>query len=280
MTNQIKISIEDNLYTDFSGIKRLFDFYHSANLHKNTNIYIDFSNLNWLDANLSALLGSMLYKLSHNNNLTFSTDLYYVYNKFDVLFRNGFLDLDKTIIDEKKSTISFRSFNSSDKTNFIDYVKNDLLSHRSMPFFSGEDQDKIIHALIEIFCNIQTHANTCDPFFVCGQYYATKKQLIFTMVDLGVGFLPAIQKKTGGEISDSSNAILWALKKKNTTKSNNIGGLGLYDLDKYFNETNGNLQIITGDCFWGIELKDTIFNHRIFQKPYIGSVINLFFSCN
>lgn len=48
---------------------------------------------------------------------------------------------------------------------------------------------KIQHDLIEVLLNIKLHAQTTDPFFVCGQYYPMRKDLILTMIDLGIGFI-------------------------------------------------------------------------------------------
>lgn len=280
MANQPVIHIKDSLYTDFSGIKRLFNFYHDAAQYYNTTIFIDFYHLTWFDANLSALFGSMLEKLSVENNLKFSTDLTFVKEKFNVLFRNGFLNNGKVFVDEQKSTISFMSFELDDKHGFVNYIENDLLSHRGMPTIEPKTKDNIIDSLIEVFCNIQIHSKSKSPFFVCGQYYPQKGYIVFSIVDLGVGFLPAINIKTNGVINNSFDAIKWALTKGNTTKESKIGGIGLFDLCTYFKESGGNLQIITGDVFWATEIDYNQINHYKFDNPYVGSIINLFFNCN
>lgn len=280
MENQPVIKLEDCLYTDYSGIKQIFNFYHKAAEFYNTTVYIDFYELNWMDANLSALFGAVLHKLTEENKLQFSADLNYVESKLNVLFRNGFLNSENINADDQNSTISFRSFDCTDKVGFISYIENDLLQHRGMPNLDSSAKDNIIDSLIEVFCNIQIHAKTNHPFFVCGQFYPKQKKLLFTIVDLGVGFLPAIQQKTEGAIDCSENAIQWAIQKGNTTKQHKPGGIGLSDLYSYFKETNGNLQIITGDTFWAIELEKTAIPHFKFQNPFVGSILNLFFQCN
>lgn len=97
------------------------------------------------------------------------------------------------------------------------------------------------------------------------------------MVDLGVGFLPAIEIKTKGKVNNSYDAIKWALEKKNTTREKAPGGLGLYELNEYFNKTNGNFQIITGDTFWSLDMENTVLKKFNFPNPYTGSILNLFF---
>lgn len=279
MSNKPIIHINQSLYTDYSGIKRLFNFYHQALEYYNTTIYIDFYNLEWLDANLSALFGAILYKLNKENNLLFSTDLNFVSDKFSVLFRNGFLSSEEKIIDNYNSTISFKDFDKNDKAGFVDYIENELLSHRGMPKLNKSTNDKILDSLIEVFCNIQIHSKTDQPFFVCGQFYPKNQEIIFTLVDLGIGFLPAINFKTNGKITNSIDAIKWSLQKGNTTKDSNIGGIGLCDLYDYFKQSDGNIQIITGDTFWEKNLEKTIFDKHNFDKPFVGSILNLFFNC-
>jgi hypothetical protein len=222
----------------------------------------------------------MLEKLSIDNNLKFSTDLNFVKERFNVLFRNGFLNNGEVIVDEQKSTITFMSFDPQDKHGFVNYIEKDLLCHRGMPKLDKKTKDNIIDSLIEVFCNIQIHSQSKSSFFVCGQYYPQKGSLVFSIVDLGVGFLPAINIKTTGNINNSYDAIKWALKKGNTTKESKIGGIGLFDLCAYFSKSGGNLQIITGDVFWTTEIDNNVINHFKFDNPYIGSIINLFFNCN
>ena len=100
------------------------------------------------------------------------------------------------------------------------------------------------------------------------------------MVDLGVGFLPAINVKTNGTVNNSYDAILWALIKRNTTKTNSPGGLGLSDLYRFLKDSNGNLQIITGDTFWSIDLEQTLLKKFSFPNPFVGSILNLVFKYN
>ncbi len=278
MENKIILHLSGNLYTDFIGIKRLFEFYHKASVHYDTTIFINFYKLTWFDANLSALFGSMLTKLSKENNLFFSTDLVFLKKYFDVLFRNGFLASKSSIEDEQQSTVSFRSFLPDDKEGFIAYIEHDLLGHRGMPSFSEKEKDSIIDSLIEVYSNIQIHSKSSEPFYVCGQYYPQKGFLAFSMVDLGVGFLPAIKAKTNGLINNSYHAIKWALKRNNTTKIDRPGGIGLTNLTSYFKNSNGNFQIITGDTFWSLKLESKLVKNFNFQTPYTGSILNLFFN--
>lgn len=277
MENTIVVKIGGDLTTNFVGINELFKFYNEAKDYFDCIISIDFYHLRWFDANLSAIFGAMIQLLIDNNNLKFTTDLAYLENRFDVLFRNGFLNSENYKSDERNSTIAFQNFDQKDKESFNHYIENNLMQHRGMPNLSEDQSDSILDALNEIFCNIQLHAQTDNDFFVCGQYYPRQSKLIFTMVDLGIGFLPAIAEKTNNEVQSNYQAIKWALEKRNTTKKNTPGGLGLYDLNNYFSSSNGDFQIITGDTFWSKNLENSPLKKQIFNKPFIGTIVNLVF---
>lgn len=280
MDNLPVLGLQGSFYTDYSGIRRLLEFYHEAKQFSNTTIYLDFYHLQWIDANLCALLQSILYKLNVENNLMFSADLNYIGQKFNVLFRNGFINSPNgNVTDEFGSVIVLKNFSSKDKEGFLRYVKEELLDHQAMPKLSNEEEDRIIDSLIELFTNIDVHANTSHPFFVCGQYFPKQRKIVFSMVDLGVGFLPPIHEKTNGEVNTSFDSIKWALIKRNTSKTGSPGGLGLTELHDYCEENGGVLQIITGDTYWSSDLKNTIFDSHVIKKAYCGAMINLHFSC-
>jgi len=279
MENLPVLKFKGSICSDFSGINRLFDFYHQARKFTDITIYLDFYDLKWIDANLCALLHSILYKLNVDNNLKFSADLNFLKDKFNVLFRNGFISNGENV-DDRQSVITLQAFNSKDKDGFINYIENDLLCNRGMPEFSEDQEDRIIDSLIELFNNIDCHSQSEHPFFVCGQYFPKNRKVVFSMVDLGVGFLPPIQAKTHGEIMEWSESIKWALIKNNTSKFDAPGGLGLSDLHSYCQENNGILQIVTGDAFWSSNLSSTDYECQKIKNCYVGTIINLHFNCN
>jgi len=279
MSNLPVLSLEGEMSTNFSGIKRLFEFYHNANEYSNLTLFIDMYHLDWIDANLSSLFSAILFKLNKENNLIFSTDINYLKEKFDVLFRNGFFISNDKTLDERNSTVVLTKFYPNEDKKFIDYIEKDLLNHRGMPSFDKSTKAGILNELVEVYSNIGLHAKTEYPFFVCGQYYPKQEELIFSIVDLGVGFLPAIKNKTDGKIDDDFKAISWALEKGNTTKANgSVGGLGLYNLKNYCKKNNSKIQIVSGNTYWSSEFETTMFDYREFANPFVGSIINLLFS--
>lgn len=277
----IVAQLTDVIDSSYSGYKKLVNFYHDCRDYTNETISIDFYKLDWIDGNQSALLEAILYKLSKENGLTFSADIDFLKRKFDVLFRNGFINTGEKIEDDRKSTVPMKSFNCSDKNGFIRYVEGELMQHRGMPALKNKVKDQIIEDIIEIFCNAHLHANTTDPFFVAGQYYPKMGELRFTMVDLGDGFLPRIQNATHGRVTTSLEAINWAIS-GNSSKlalSHTSGGLGLKNIHKYCKENYGTLDIVTGDGYWSSSYQNTIFTggRQIGISPFVGTALNLTF---
>tara|TARA_Y100001968_G_C19450328_1_gene768107 strand:- start:5393 stop:6244 length:852 start_codon:yes stop_codon:yes gene_type:complete len=271
-----KIDIEGNLNTDSRGIKKLFQFYNKAVGYKNQVIEIDMYKMGFFDANLSCVLYAILYKLNKDNGLKFALDFEYLQKEYSVLFRNG-LFIEGEAVDERESTIQLKSFqpNADNDEEFVSYITNDVLGHRGMPNFSRKVKLGIAQELTEISSNIIQHSRTNDPFFVCGQYFPKKNLLNFSIVDIGVGFLPAIREKES-KITDHGSAIIWALESGNTTKKDVPGGLGLHNLLKYCEANNSYMQIVSGDKFWNSESMPGF--TMSLGCEFAGSVINLLFS--
>lgn len=268
--------------TSFSGYNQLAKFYHFCLGHPSqTLITLDFKEVDWFDGNLCALLGAICMKLNKDHGQTFHIAEEQIKDRFDILFRNGFLRTENPVTDNRQSTVPFQLFATQDKEGFCQYVENELLEHRGIRTALNDDlKEQICEDLLEIFSNTHLHANTQDPFFVGGQFYPRQKCLRFTMVDLGDGFLPRITKATQGQITSDLAAIKWAVA-GNSSKwplERCPGGLGLQNIFSYCIEHQGVLQIISGSGFWSSDLEGTIFaGGRTTTTPLVGSTINLFF---
>lgn len=275
-------SLEDKIQTNYTGYNQLSRFYHFCLGHPTpSNFHLDFTDVEWFDGNLSALLLAMVFHLHKIYGHTVTTDAEVIKERFDVLFRNGFMNGGIPVYDDRNSTIPIRAFKTEDKEGFCSYVENELLTHRGMPdTLTADLKEKINEDLLEVFCNTHHHANTTAPFFVGGQYYPKQGYLKFTMVDLGDGFLPRINKATNGKIKTNLDAVLWALA-GNSSKNvldNCPGGLGIKDMLRYCRKSGGVLQIISNDGFWSSDLENTIFQDgRVLPTAFIGTTINLFF---
>ncbi|WP_026462506.1 hypothetical protein [Adhaeribacter aquaticus] len=273
-TITIRVSLEGKICTTASGHNRLIQFYNNCKQYFDCIIYIDFSNLYWFDANLSAVLQAILYKLNKDNCLSFNFDVNLVRNKFPILFRNGFLSSILSLQDNLGSTVEMELFDCSEDVKFYNYIKEQLLGHSQMGNLNctGVEEN-----FLEVFANISKHAKTLDPVFACGQFYPNESKLAFSLVDLGIGFLPPIKAFTNGKIASSEQAIKWAVEYSNTTKERDeTGGIGLHNVLTHCKETGGHFNIVTGDAYWGNNLGE-MGTRRI--SEFVGTTIHLIYNC-
>ncbi len=278
----VTIKIEGYITTSPKGIYKLMQFYNEAAQHSNKVITIDFYDLKWFEANLSALFEALLFRLQIENNLALKTDLNFLFSKFHVLFRNGCLRHENYSIDDlEQTTIPSKQFAPNSVQEFSDYIQMQLMGNRGMNYIEKKIKNQIHSDLYEVFQNISKHARTELPCFVCGQYYPTKGQFMLTIVDLGIGFLTPILEYTQGEIKKDFEAIKWAVSggsTKITNPSTEIGGLGLSGIYEYCQNNNGVFQIYSGKDFWGSDLERSLPNGYLRLKYYFnGSVLNIIF---
>lgn len=274
--SQVVVPLAGSISTSATGYSKLVDFEHSCLDYYECTVHIDLSNLSWFDANLSALFEALLYRLSTTNGLNFTIDEEVVKRRFPILLRNGFLSHLGPLPDEAGTTVPIGTFQPSEVVAFAAYIDDRLLAHPSLQL----DEERIYNIrkhFLELFANIELHAHTSLPIFACGQYYPKLSQLKFTLVDLGIGYLPSIQSFTKELITNSADAITWALANHNTTKTAAVpGGLGLKELLSYCQQEQGELHITTGDAYWAsVKNKTTVASVRSFT----GAIISLGFNC-
>ena len=279
MSKTLKYQLSEEIYTNSTGVNTIYDVYKFFSDKRDQRVEICFKNLRWIDANLCAILQAVLFRLSKENNLTFTADLKYLQNKFNILFRNGFIN-DAKEVAKKETSILLKTFNAGEANEFTNYIEYDLLSHPGMKSIDSATKEEVCDAMIELFNNYEDHAKTDYPVFTCGQFFPKQEKIIFSIVDLGVGFLPAIKEKTKTLIKPITNnleAIKWSVEERNTTKPP-PGGLGLHRLLNCTKKHSGELQIITGDTFWSSGLNEMFFPKKEIKNPFKGSTINLIFS--
>ena len=281
----IRYALEGAIRTDFTGFRQLLKLYNELKDTYDCEVFLDFSQLDWFDANLAAVLSAFLYKLKQENRLTFSVDHDSIAECFEgVLHRNGcFQPNGKRIEDDRQSVIACTNFCSNQPHEYKRYVENDLFEHRGLADLRRLNKNigtRIQTDLLEIFNNFCTHSQSTAPFFVCGQYFPQRSRVVFTMTDLGVGFLPPIQAFSDGTITTSLDAILWALKGNSTQQyEDEPSGCGLSGILSFCHKHKGDLQVVTGESFWSTDLSKTIFEgHRAFASPFTGTTINITFN--
>jgi hypothetical protein len=266
--------------TSNRGVAELLKFYAWAKRYTHASIELNISPCNSMDANLSALLLALIHKLKVENKL-------YVFlllgDGMNVFFRNGLVshlkgDSNKNSWgDDRQSTIPLTTFTVDQDDEFCHYLRNDFFRHRGLDGLKLSTKDNLTTQFEEIFTNVGQHAETSYPVFTCGQYFPEKRQLKFSLVDLGIGFLPKIREKTEGQISTDNSAIIWSTLGLNTTKDKAFGpgGTGLKELKSYCAANNGSFHICSGDGYVNF-LGDRSFEHTL-THGLPGSMVNIIF---
>ncbi|WP_194972532.1 hypothetical protein [Aquiflexum lacus] len=273
-----KYTVEGRLISGPPALRKLYDIFDYYRGKTSLDIFLDFSELNWIDANLCAILDSIIFVLNRDWGHRFYIDKKDINGKFEIFQRNGFLkpsENGEVLIDNRETTVKLTRFLTDSDGEFYGYIGDSLFGHKAFEDMP-EVKANLLEHFLEIFANIQTHAKTEDPIFACGQYYPKLFQLKFTLVDLGVGFLDPISKFTRGKINSPQGAIEWALIKTNSTKIDAPGGLGLSYSKDYCDYHKHGFQIITNGLCWTND--DCLVNYWSVPN-FPGTVINLIFNC-
>jgi hypothetical protein len=275
-------SSNQSIYTDFRGNQTLLGFYNYAKRLRNCAVNLSFDAINFMDANLCALLYAMVYDLKKSNNVFTYVDFSILKRDLNILIRNGFTtyiaknEFTFSPFDTRDTTVPLKSFAQSDVDSFCSYIEMDFLHQRGLVTISKEHKQKIIDHYLEIFSNVELHANSEDPIFVCGQYFPYQGELKFTLVDLGEGFLKKIAEftKNSEKINTASKAIDWALR-GNSTKKGVCGGKGLIGIKKFCIFSGNTIQVITDNCYYS-HFHQSATSQQI-PSPMKGTTIHLIF---
>lgn len=267
------------ILTNNEGNSSLVKFYNFCCGYSNCQITMDWSQLEYMEANLSALLLAMVYKLRKERNLRFYLDYQYLKGAMSIFWRNGLahyiFNTGNKPDDERSSTIALKAFKAESVDKFTEYIEIDLLKHRGVDQINFQDKLQVKNSYFEIFNNYEVHSKTTHPVITCGQFFPQQKELKFTMVDLGVGFLRNISTFTKGKenIVKSLEAINWAIR-GGSTKAEAAGGTGLKKILFYCKKSRGSLHIVSDDCYWMFD--HSISNFKI-ENPFVGTTIHLVF---
>ena len=271
----MRFEFPQSIESNFEGYGNLVDFYNKTNDLFVDDIILDFKKAEWLEANLLAILGSILSNGQNNFNDIKIEGLSKYFKK--LFSRNHFLSHfgGSKIPDYNDTTIKYRKFRMSEEKLFKEYLDRELLSKEVMPDMSRLFRKKINESIFEIFNNAVIHGH-CQNVFSCGQYYPDKKRLDFTIVDMGKTIRANVNEYTNSDFS-SEYAIKWAVMEGNTTKKGKIpGGLGLNLIREFIERNNGQVQIVSADGYWEQREGKEMVKH--FSQVFPGTIVNLEFN--
>lgn len=266
---KVPSSIENN----FQGFMFFSEVFEHFNRIQSKRIIFDFSRTEWFEANLVAVLTSIVEKLKRQDC---TISLLNVSHKIKLIFKkNGFYDHYNlgSEIDTYDSTIPFRIFNVEDGEGFTEYLNEEVIPKIKLPLTKIQIR-YFKKCLQEVFENASMHAGS-TYVFTCGQYYHKNQKVAFTIVDVGETIGKNVRKKIPDLID--CDAIQWATEFGNTTKVAKDGGIGLHFLKNYL-INNGILQIISGDGYWE-QNSGRMFIRR---TPFFfgGTIVNLISDLN
>lgn len=256
---------------DFRSFQRLIDLYENNKNIEFSQIVVSISK--WFAANQSAVLGAILDELQKDvNEINF--------DRIDpnikvILQKNGFLDFYgySSVYDNNSTTIPYKKLEPTDNLYFTKFLEENLLDRSELPSMSEMVRYKITETISELFVNAQLHSST-DNIYTCGQFFPKSDEILFTLVDTGIGIKEKVNSRFGSNLS-AIEAINWALIDKHTTKEDITGGIGLTLLKEFITLNKGKMQIISNDGFY--ELDKDVEKKQQFNGEFPGTIVNLLF---
>jgi len=256
--------------TDYTGYSSLVEIFAKINqCSVGEDLVINMPN--WFAANMCSPFGAILNLAGRKvGSVRFNVGNPKV---LEILKKNNFLPYIcgvKRLVDIHDSTIIYRQFFRREDIFFKMYIESDLM--RRIPPMSGALNKEFKNSLFEIFENANIHSET-NTIFVCGQVFHNKKNLDFSITDVGVGFHKNITQNTGLPLMPDE-AIKWALEGNTTTKKGPIpGGLGLKIIKEFINLNEGKMQIASDYGYW--EFSNGEVKTETLKNRFPGSVVNI-----
>ena len=118
------------------------------------------------------------------------------------------------------------------------------------------EYDKVKTLVSELITNVKMHvekANSECKGYIAAHYELSENNLYISIANNKVSILENM-KNNGLIFKDDESAIIWALKRKNSTrKQEESGGIGLYLLRKYINSLGGKVYFCSGKACMSLD---------------------------
>lgn len=274
------VSLSKNISTDTKGYQHLIDVYDNIMAQGDKDATLVFDRCVHIDANLSAMLGSLLDDLKVKGY-----NLWLTHPKSDKvrdnLSRNNFFSAFNPdyIAEDTENFIEYKKFSPEDSETFKSYIESQLMQKQRFPAHTKRAGSLIQESIMEIFVNAVCHGE-CSYVYSCGEYDDTKTPpcLDMTIVDRGHTIPSKVNdffvRKSLRPV-DPCEAIRWALREGTTTKSI-PGGLGLPALMEFLKLNQGAMQIVSG--YGMVEYRnDRLYDYKL-SKSFDGTIVNMEFN--
>ncbi len=271
MDKCIEINMPRNIEDAEKTINYISNLWFSFKKHSGDKIILDFCHTRYIDILMFTPLTMVLYKLAERNKVFFRNFFGEDETEKEYLFFEG--KLLRIEEDNILRNASFKFFLANRLDDFNKYLKHIF---RYFDFEGKFDAYKTIsQCLMEVFINTQ-HA---ESFFVTISWKYDNSDLEFIIGNFGETMRYVIKRERQMQFDKDSEAILWALKLGNTTKTNlEIGGVGLYFVDKTVRNNRGSMEIISGKCFFRAENQYSGQIIKDMRKTFPGTYIVLRFN--
>lgn len=275
------IHFPKNLRTDKRGVEFLSFLWGMSKKLRNIKIYWNLKNTKKIETNLLSFLGLVLQRMDNRNNIV------------DLIIKdsNGI----EQIVEDNIIRIIFKkySYHSNEllKYNFLtEQNSNDdinTLLIKNLKEFNLLYYSDIKLLLSEFIANIFMH--TTDKIGSMAGYITEKEEILISVCNIGMTIKKNIENINKYRFVNDTEAVVWALKKTNTTRDDEeCGGLGLYLLRKYIYKIDAEAYIISGkafiklsgkNCFDTLKINDIYLDQDIEMRSFFpGTMIVLKFN--
>lgn len=258
---------------DRAGFESLVRLYADLKPARFVNLAIDMSHVAWLDADMCAPLGAVLYRIGHQGNTIQLVNLQPQVER--ILSKNGFLSHygRVPVRDTYGTTIPYQRFDAKDDRFFASYIESKFVNRMELPRMSSGLVKRFRESVFEIFSNAVIHSQSTLGIFSCGQLFPKRNRLDFSVADLGIGIRRNVLDHTDLDLP-ADQAIVWATSERNTTKRGPIpGGLGLKLLREFITLNEGRIQIVSDAGYWSLE-KGSM-QTALLSAPFPGTVVGI-----
>lgn len=273
-------TFKSNLNNDKNTYEQMTLLYKILFDRSNQRIIIDFKNVQFVSANLFAVLGACFDKNVNENknriefiNVSSSILSLMTRNTFSTHFN---INSQK---DKYNSCIEYHSFlaKTEQLEEFEKYLIFYIFDHKEIPTMTPEYKNIILDNFLEIFNNVIDHTNA-EMVYVCGQYFRRMNKLDFSIVDMGQTFTQKIHLYFSKQNKLSPEKYIeWALGAGNSTKEDEPGGLGLTFLLDFLQHNGGSFTIVSHNELYEHNSKGTrtVYLDNCFPGTIVTISVNL-----
>lgn len=233
--------------------KILANIQHDVLKADSSNIFLNFTETKYVDAIYMAFVDGLkvLSQKEYGKQVTYRlrkrTKLYKYFKNSGLYeyFRKG----DSYI---NNNAIPFSEIHM-EEDSMVEYI-NKILGLAPI-ILSQRAEALLFRNIYEIFSNSSDHSESKNGVFACGHWMPSKKQLVFSVYDTGIG-IPTVIKNHIDPGMSSADALKWALEMNNSTKQLDEGvprGVGLPNLLDFVKLNNGSLYILSNDIYYSYE---------------------------